>query len=222
MNLKKILAMAAILSILCCFTACNRTSDNVTESEREDNSTVSEVVSSENESESEDKGKDKGNFESSKSKNKDSVFVYEGVSIVLPEGFTVDNSTSAFTIAYPNNSSEKMDNINFTKTNEPVTVYSEENINKTMKTLFENYEGCRNYKKYKIDGCDAISCDHTVIYNHTESGVEVKQSQLIVFTDSTVIITFTTIQKDYNDAFRKAIDSVRVCDFSTNVDGSLV
>lgn len=238
MNMKKILAMVAILSTLCCFTACGTASKSVTRDERDADSSVSEVVSSEDEtsseeseeaeseaeseeesdvSEEESEEENTENKESAESKDEESsaasesedgAFLYSNVSIVLPENFTVDDSTSMLAIAYPDTYPDETDNINFTKTNESSAVYTEDNINKTMKTLFEDYEGCQNYKKYTIDGCDAVTYNHTI----TVSGVDVDQTQVVVFADDTVIMTFTSITGKYDEAFQKAIDSIKVVD----------
>ena len=248
MNMKKILAMVAILSTLCCFTACGTASKSVTRDERDADSSVSEVVSSEDETSSEESEEAESeaeseeesdvseeesdseveslteseeenteNTESAESKDEESsaasesedgAFLYSNVSIVLPENFTVDDSTSMLAIAYPDTYPDETDNINFTKTNESSAVYTEDNINKTMKTLFEDYEGCQNYKKYTIDGCDAVTYNHTI----TVSGVDVDQTQVVVFADDTVIMTFTSITGKYDEAFQKAIDSIKVVD----------
>ena len=175
------------------------------ESKLEDESKSESKLEDESKAESKD---EEENSESSKAESEDGAFVYEGVSIVLPENFTVQDSSASIVIAYPDTYPQETDNVNFTKTNESVAVYSKENINKTMKTLFDGYKGCENYKQYKIDGYDAVSYNHTI----NVSDVDVEQTQLVVFADSTVIITFTSISGNYDDAFQKAIDSVKVVD----------
>ena len=244
MKMKKIFAIAAILSMLCSFTACGTSSKVVTRAERDEESSVSEVVSSEDETVSEDETSSEESKEESETESEEvsevsesesddeskaesdaeseneevsethtyeveeGAFLYSNVSIVLPENFTVEESTSSLSVAYPDTYPEETDNINFTKTNESSAVYTEDNINKTMKTLFEGYQGCRDYKKYTIDGCEAVSYNHTI----TVSGIDVDQTQVVVFADDTVIITFTGISGKYNEAFQKAIDSIKVVD----------
>lgn len=182
--------------------------ESETESE-EESEAESEVSESEAESEAESESEESSEAsseEESENEDEDGAFEYGGISIVLPEGFTVDDSTDTLAIAYPETYPEETDNINFTKTNESINLYSEANINKTMKTLFEDYSGCKNYKQFKIDGCDAVTYDHTI----TVSGAEVSQRQVAVFADNTVIITFTSITGNYDDAYQKAIDSIKV------------
>lgn len=239
--MKKVLAIAAILSMLCCFTACNTGSSNSSSSESEE-SIVSEntsseeksaeesgrldelmavdVVPSSTESESSEKSDDENSApedeseagdssevsESSESESEDGAYEYGGISLVLPENFTIDESTDSLAIAYPPTYPDETDNINFTKTNESISVYSKENIDKTMKTIFDDYEGCKNYKTYKIDGCDAVTYDHTI----NVGGAEVKQRQVAVFADNTVIVTFTDMTGNYTDVFQEVIDSIKV------------
>ncbi len=134
------------------------------------------------------------------------TYEYGGVSIDIPTGFEVDDSDSSIVMIYPDTYPEETDNINLTKTNESIALYSEDNINKTMKSIFDDYQGCRNYTQYKIEGCDAVSYDHTITVN----GTEITQKQVTVFADSTVVITFTYVSDKYEADFQKVIDNIRI------------
>ena len=168
--MKKVLAMVAILSTLCCFTACNSstTSTGSTASVRGADETVASEVSADeaNDVSSEDEADDVSSEEELEPIDDaflESAYDYEGVLIQLPEGFTEsDRSTDTITIFQSPNYPSETDNINFTNTNESISTYTEANINKTMETLFDGYEGCEDYKQYKIDGCDAVSYHHTI------------------------------------------------------------
>ncbi len=133
-------------------------------------------------------------------------YEYGGISIVLPEGFIIDESAGDLVLSYPETYPMESDNINLYKTNESINIYSEDNINKTMKTLFDNYGGCKNYKQYNIGKCQAVRYEHTI----TVGGVPVEQKQVVVFGDDTVVISFTNVSGNYADAFEKTIESIKV------------
>lgn len=148
---------------------------------------------------------DNGDVESSV-KISSGPYEYGGISIVMPEGFIIDESAGDIIMAYPETYPMETDNINLTKTNESINIYSEENINKTMKTLFDNYEGCKNYKQYTIGNCQVVRYEHTI----TVGGTPVEQKQVAVFGDETVVISFTNVSGNYVDAFEKTIDSIKI------------
>ena len=161
--------------------------------------------------------------ESSDTDTQSSEFIYEGVSVQLPEGFKVDDSDGPSAVAYFDNgfgsgfdmyygvysniSPEKSDNISFTKTNESIALYSKDNINKTMKTIFDDYKGCKNYKQYKINDFDAVYYEQTLKINNADE----KQTCLAIFEEKkTVLITFISVTGTYDEFFKKSVESVKV------------
>ena len=131
-------------------------------------------------------------------------YTYEGVSLALPEGFTVDES-SATPIAYGPNYPDNTDNITFSYSGaDSIDNYSQE--------VFETYYSAllgevtsNSFEKVKVGGKDAIEYNYSLSVN----GVEMEQTQVMVFlSDKTVTVTFTNASGEYDSAFEQAIDSI--------------
>lgn len=131
-------------------------------------------------------------------------YTYEGVSLALPEGFTVDES-SATPIAYGPNYPDNTDNITFSYSGaDSIDDYSQE--------VFETYYSAllgevtsNSFEKVKVGGKDAIEYNYSLSVN----GVEMEQTQVMVFlSDKTVTVTFTNASGEYDSAFEQAIDSI--------------
>ena len=131
-------------------------------------------------------------------------YTYEGVSLALPEGFTVDES-SATPIAYGPNYPDNTDNITFSYSGaDSIDNYSQE--------VFETYYSAllgevtsNSVEKVKVGGKDAIEYNYSLSVN----GVEMEQTQVMVFlSDKTVTVTFTNASGEYDSAFEQAIDSI--------------
>lgn len=131
-------------------------------------------------------------------------YTYEGVSLALPEGFTVDES-SATPIAYGPDYPDNTDNITFSYSGaDSIDNYSQE--------VFETYYSAllgevtsNSFEKVKVGGKDAIEYNYSLSVN----GVEMEQTQVMVFlSDKTVTVTFTNASGEYDSAFEQAIDSI--------------
>ncbi len=131
-------------------------------------------------------------------------YTYEGVSLALPEGFTVDEN-SATPIAYGPDYPDNTDNITFSYSGaDSIDNYSQE--------VFETYYSAllgevtsNSFEKVKVGGKDAIEYNYSLSVN----GVEMEQTQVMVFlSDKTVTVTFTNASGEYDSAFEQAIDSI--------------
>ncbi len=212
--MKKILAILIMLSVVCCFTACSSTkaSDDNTSSEEEvmfnpDADFTSETASGDVESEkSVESANEAKENTASTSKNKKGAYEFGGISIVIPKNFKIEEKNEDTIVAYPKTFPNETDSLSLNKSKESIDSYSEENVNKNMKTLNTDYEGCKNYKKFTIDGCDAVRYDHTI----TVGGITVEQEQVAVFADETVVVTFTNVSGNYLDYGLDSLDSIKV------------
>lgn len=217
--MKKLLAILIMVSVVCCFTACSSTkeAEDNTSSEEEvtfnpDADYTSETSSSgdgesENTAEStNDADDDEQNNTDSTTKTNKEAYEFGGISIVLPKNFKIEENNEDSIVAYPKTYPNETDSISLNKSKESIDSYSEENVNKNMKTLNTEYEGCKNYKKFTVDGCDAVRYDHTI----TVGGITVEQEQVAVFADETVVVTFTNVSGNYLDDGLDSLDSIKV------------
>ncbi len=131
-------------------------------------------------------------------------YTYEGVSLALPEGFTVDES-SATPIAYGPNYPDNTDNITFSYSGaDSIDNYSQEVFETNYSALLGEVTS-NSFEKVKVGGKDAIEYNYSLSVN----GVEMEQTQVMVFlSDKTVTVTFTSASGEYDSAFAQAIDSI--------------
>lgn len=131
-------------------------------------------------------------------------YTFEGVSLELPEGFTVDDS-SATPIAYGPEYPDNTDNIAFTFSGaDSASNYSQEIFEATYSALFGDIES-NSFEAVKISGKDAIKYSYSLSLN----GVAMDQTQVMIFLpDKTVFVTFTSSSGDYDSAFAKCINSI--------------
>ena len=131
-------------------------------------------------------------------------YTYEGVSLALPEGFTVDEN-SATPIAYGPNYPDNTDNITFSYSGaDSIDNYSQEVFETNYSALLGEVTS-NSFEKVKVGGKDAIEYNYSLSVN----GVEMEQTQVMVFlSDKTVTVTFTSASGEYDSAFAQAIDSI--------------
>lgn len=138
-------------------------------------------------------------------------YAYKGVSIELPEGFTVHDEDSALApVAYTSDFPTVRDNITFTSSfAESIDDYSAENV---KDKIYPEAFGVRNVKivdfvKTTINKRDAIECFATLT---SMDGVDMRQMITIVFfPDRTVSVCFTIANiEDYQDAFYDSMASI--------------
>ena len=195
--MKKILSVVAIISILCCFAACNNTSENVSS-----NDSTAESVSENISTAEKDLGLTGGTCE------------FSNVVMDIPGGFVSQNDSETFTNYVTEKYPEERDCISFSKSAETIADYSEQNLNKLMQQLNERAErniysdeGCIDYKQFTIDGHNAVTYKSEITADDTFS----MQTQVVVFfDDGAVIISFSSLSGDYDEVFEKSIESIRV------------
>ena len=131
-------------------------------------------------------------------------YTYEGISLELPEGFTVDESSSTI-IAYGPDYPDKTDNITFVyATADSADNYSQEIFESYYSAMFGSIDS-HSFDKTTISGKDAIKYSYTISMN----GVEMDQTQVMVFlSDKTVSVTYTSVTGEYDSAFTKSINSI--------------
>lgn len=194
--MKRILSLIAIISMLCCFTACNKTSET-----NGNNGNVPESVSS---------GK---NAAADDSVTK-TTCEFSNVVMDIPKGFIGLNDSETFTSYVTENYPEELDSISLSKSAETIDDYSEDNLNQLMEQLNERAgrsiysdAGCIDYRQYTVDGHDAVSYKSEITADNTLS----MQTQVVVFfEDGAVIISFSSISGDYDDDFEKTVESIKV------------
>ncbi len=196
-RMKKILSLVAIISILCCFTACNNNSENISSSDN-----AVESVSENNSA-----------AQNNLSLTGDTC-EFSNVVMDIPGGFVSQNDSETFTNYVTENYPEERDCISFSKSSETIADYSEDNLNKLMQQLNERAErniysdeGCIDYKQYTIDGHNAVAYRSEITADDTFS----MQTQVVVFfDDGAVIISFSSLSGEYDEAFEKSVESIRV------------
>ena len=195
-RMKKILSLIAVISILCCFAACGKTSEN------DDNTdSVRDIVSSEE-----------------NTSHDDSAAVttceFSNIAIDIPKGFVALNDSETFTNYVTGNYPDERDSISLSKSVETADDYSEENLNMLMQQLNERAErsiysddGCIDYKQYTIDGHDAVSYKSEIT---ADNALSIQTQVAVFFDDGAVIISFSSLSGDYDEEFEKTVESIRV------------
>ena len=193
-------------------------SEGAQESETESKEESKAESKSESKEESKAEGKTESKQESkaeSKSESKEETdnsayqdyYEYEGVSFKVPDGFHADDESGSNVIFYHEDFPQVADNITLATSDETVDIYTEENVNRTLGAFLSDFDKCRNYNKYTIDGYDAVR----YTYDVTTNGVEVTQTQVICFLDSkAVMLAFTGVTGENDAAFEEAVNSIRV------------
>lgn len=135
------------------------------------------------------------------------VFKYYGMTIRLPEGFQVSNTTASTPIAYHESYPSVADNITFTKSAaSDISLLNADAFKSTYESLFDKFE-LNDYSQVKIGGKDAIRINYKV----SMSSIEMEQIQYMIFdTDATYAITYTLLSDTYRSSFEASAQGVTI------------
>ncbi len=135
------------------------------------------------------------------------TFKYFGLSIELPEGFSVSDPNATTPIAMHSSYPSVSDNITFSKSGaSSINTYSEELIKQTYSSVFEGFD-MLSYKKVSVAGLEAIEINYKV----SMSGTSIEQIQDMIFaSDATYIITYTIVSETYRSVFKNSLSTVTV------------
>lgn len=135
----------------------------------------------------------------------DGKYVFEGVSIVLPEGFTV--VSSGMTLAVYSDYPEHSDNISFVSVaSDEFSNYTKETLESTYTTLFGSIENF-TYEAKNEDGYDLVTVTFDVTYN----GVPMhEKSCSYFFSGKSVTISFTSVSGEFDEAFEQSLQSIQI------------
>lgn len=135
------------------------------------------------------------------------TFKYFGLSIELPEGFSVSDPNANTPIAMHSSYPTVSDNITFSKSGaSSSSTYTEELIKQTYSSVFDGFN-LLSYKKVTVAGLEAIEINYKV----TMSGTSIEQIQDMIFAnDATYIITYTIVSETYRSAFKNSLSTVTV------------
>ncbi len=192
--MKKVLTLIAALAVAASLCSCGFVTQN--------NPAQSDIPAS-GSSDSADT-----NTDSKKTQNPaGEEYTYDHITLTLPEGFTVDES-SAIPIAYGPDYPNKTDNITFSKSAaDDINNYTKSVIEAQYKQLLQGFEEIDSFDKIKIDGKDAIEIEYEMSVN----GIDIDQTQYYIFGDTFIdIVTFTDVTDTYDDAFEDCANSITV------------
>ena len=135
------------------------------------------------------------------------VFNYYGMTIRLPEGFKISDTSAKTPIAYHESYPSVADNITFTKsTASNIDSLSADVFESTYKNLFDTFE-LKDYAQTKIGGKDTIRINYKI----SMSSIEMEQIQYMIFdTDATYAITYTLLSDTYRSSFEASAQGVTI------------
>lgn len=135
----------------------------------------------------------------------DGKYVFEGVSIVLPEGFTV--VSSGMTLAVYSDYPEHSDNISFASVaSDEFSNYTKETLESTYTALFGSIENFA-YEAKNEDGYNLVTVTFDVTYN----GVPMhEKSCSYFFSGKSVTISFTSVSGEFDEAFEQSLQSIQI------------
>ncbi|MGN0518760.1 MAG: hypothetical protein ACI4II_08575 [Acutalibacteraceae bacterium] len=135
------------------------------------------------------------------------VFKYYGMTIRLPEGFTVGDTSASTPIAYHESYPSVADNITFTKTTaSDMSALNADVFKSTYESLFDTFE-LKDYSQTKIGGKDAIRINYKI----SMSSIEMEQIQYMIFdTDATYAVTYTLLSDTYRSSFEASAQGITV------------
>ncbi len=214
-----VLALCAAMSVAACSGAVNDI-----DPEKVESAVVSEEVSSVDPSENnvesaEESTSETANTEDSEEKSEEDSknengemdseerYIYHGLSIKIPDGFSEPDESAGVVIITAENYPVDADNINLTNTNESIDAYTEESINQTLSLMPSANDECLNYKKYTVDGYDAVSYDIELLIDN----VTITQTQYVFFLNQgTSLIALTSFSGKYDEQFREMMDDLKI------------
>ena len=180
--MKKFISITALLLVLICFIGCSEK-------------------------------KEKSPLDTSDMKN---PFTFSDFAIDLPEGFYVDDAAESGDIpsAYAPDYPKHRDNYTFTelKTKRDPNAYTQAELDSIYSEALDNYSGLRSYDQTECCGFKALKIHYTATAPADDgSEITVEQHQFFVFTDDNAyIVTFSTDNKDYLDAYEASLDTILV------------
>ena len=132
-------------------------------------------------------------------------FFFEGVSLILPEGFkTVEYP--AYTIAVPSDYPSNTDNITFVSATDKAEDYTLDALKAQMEEMFDSVVDI-SVENTETDGKETVICRQTVEIN----GARIKETVCTVFFDGkSVSLTFVDGSGDYSFALEASLASVKV------------
>lgn len=135
------------------------------------------------------------------------TYTYGRMTLTLPEGFTV-NDSGTVPMAFPDDYPARTDNIAFTKAGaDSIGNYTQQTLEEAYRTLVGAFVRSINFETIRIDGLDTIK----YAYEISVSGSTQLQTQYIIFGDTfSYILTFTHVSGDFDDAFQKTVESIRI------------
>ena len=132
-------------------------------------------------------------------------FVYDGVSVELPEGFEV-KETSGVTMATYKDYPLHADNITFVKSNDKISDYTENALRTQFENLFGKI-GNYSYEKINVGGYEVVVTKLDFEY----LGVAMHEAIYTCFINSTsVTVTYASVSGDFDHAFDLSAASLRI------------
>lgn len=202
----KLLALALVIVFALSFAACGSGDNASSEAEskngqnaesKEDQSAVSEVES-----------KTESLPETSEPASSDERFVFNGVSLMLPEGFHfTDGTTEQTALAVPADYPTHSDNISFNTGADQSVIYTEEILKPAFEQIFGELKGF-NLSKSKLDGVEYA----LVSYDCEINGIKMNQTiYTFFFTGKSVTITFSVVNNsEYKAVFEESAKSIHI------------
>ena len=205
-----LLAAALVLSL----ASCNNININPETTKAEPATTTAEITTAEEtetvtETETETKTETETETEEAtteaETEKESERYVYEGVSLILPEGFSVDSmqgTTLAVYEDYPLHS----DNISFVLASE-YDVYDAF----TERALYESFKQSYDIENFKYERSESadyklVKAEYDILYN----GVSMHQKNCTFFFGKAVSITFTSVSGEFDAAFEQTLQSVQI------------
>ena len=132
-------------------------------------------------------------------------YVYEGVSLILPEGFSVQ-SAQGVTLAIYKDYPAHSDNISFVAANDSYETYTEENLKQSFTQAFGSIENFK-YENSENDDYKTVTTDFDVTYN----GVAMHEKACtFFFSGKSVVVTFTSVSGEFDAAFEQTLQSIQI------------
>ncbi len=137
------------------------------------------------------------------------TYEYNGSSIVLPKGFTVNENSL---LATPEDYPVHADNIvlSFEKRSKVADIKEDELlalIKESDDSIFKTLEKFDEFKNTTIDGHDALIVKYSFVY----SEIEMHATQCAVEVSGGIVsYTFTSVTGEYDAAFEQSLGSIKV------------
>ena len=132
-------------------------------------------------------------------------YVYEGVSLILPEGFSVQ-SAQGVTLAVYEDYPTHSDNISFVAANDSYETYTEENLKQSFTQAFGSIENFK-YENSENDDYKTVTTDFDVTYNGVAKH---EKACTFFFSGKCVVVTFTSVSGEFDAAFEQTLQSVQI------------